>query len=192
MDFIQKNLDNIRNIIEFFLNLHSFLKTRKETLSPLFFYMVFKEKVYNLLEAALDARPDLFLIECKVSIDNHITILLDGDKGVNLKSCVEISREIEHNLDRGVRDFSLEVASAGVGSPLQKTRQFTKNLGRKLRVDREAMPILEGTLIDTTEYSFTLEWKQREPKPVGKGKVTVIKKEIISYNEIKSAKVLVK
>ena len=168
------------------------MKTRKETLSPLFFYMVFKEKVYNLLEAALHARPDLFLIECKVSTDNHITILLDGDKGVNLKSCVEISRKIEHNLDREVRDFSLEVASAGVGSPLQKTRQFTKNLGRKLRVDREAMPILEGKLVDTNEYSFTLEWKQREPKPVGKGKVTVIKKETISYSEIKSAKVLVK
>jgi ribosome maturation factor RimP len=42
-------------------------------------------------------------------------------KGVNLQSCVEISRQVEHNLDREIHDFSLEVASAGVGSPLQKT-----------------------------------------------------------------------
>ncbi|MDG2108385.1 MAG: ribosome assembly cofactor RimP [Flavobacteriaceae bacterium] len=154
--------------------------------------MTFKEKVYNLLEEALVVRPDLFLIECKVSIGNHINILLDGDKGVNLKSCVEISREIEHNLDREVNDFSLEVASAGVGNPLQKIRQYVKNLGRKLRVEREAMQTIEGILTDVNEHSFTLEWKQREPKPVGKGKVTVIKNITLSYNEISSAKVLVK
>jgi ribosome maturation factor RimP len=154
--------------------------------------MTFKEKVCKLLEASLDSRPDLFLIECKVSIDNHINILLDGDEGVNLKSCVEISRQIEHNLDREVHDFSLEVASAGVGSPLQKTRQYLKNMGRKLRVEREAMPTLEGMLIDSNEYGFTLQWKQREPKPIGKGKITVTKSKTLSFNEIISAKVLVK
>jgi ribosome maturation factor RimP len=154
--------------------------------------MTFKEKVCKLLEASLDSRPDLFLIECKVSIDNHISILLDGDEGVNLKSCVEISRQIEHNLDRDVHDFSLEVASAGVGSPLQKTRQYLKNKGRKLRVEREAMPTLEGMLIDSNEYGFTLQWKQREPKPIGKGKITVTKIKTLSFNEIISAKVLVK
>ena len=154
--------------------------------------MTFKEKVCKLLEASLDSRPVLFLIECKVSIDNHISILLDGDEGVNLKSCVEISRQIEHNLDREVHDFSLEVASAGVGSPLQKTRQYLKNMGRKLRVEREAMPTLEGMLIDSNEYGFTLQWKQREPKPIGKGKITVTKSKTLSFNEIISAKVLVK
>lgn len=154
--------------------------------------MTFKEKVCKLLEASLDSRPDLFLIECKVSIDNHINILLDGDEGVNLKSCVEISRQIEHNLDREVHDFSIEVASAGVGSPLQKTRQYLKNMGRKLRVEREAMPTLEGMLIDSNEYGFTLQWKQREPKPIGKGKITVTKSKTLSFNEIISAKVLVK
>jgi len=154
--------------------------------------MTFKEKVCKLLEASLDSRPDLFLIECKVSIDNHISILLDGDEGVNLKSCVEISRKIEHNLDREVHDFSLEVASAGVGSPLQKTRQYLKNMGRKLRVEREAMPTLEGMLIDSNEYGFTLQWKQRELKPIGKGKITVTKSKTLSFNEIISAKVLVK
>jgi ribosome maturation factor RimP len=65
-------------------------------------------------------------------------------------------------------------------------------LGRKLRVEREAAPTIEGTLVDATETNFTLEWKQREPKPVGKGKVTVTKKETLSYGDITSAKVLVK
>src|SRR6056300_1595450 len=153
--------------------------------------MTFKDQVKELLNTALESRKDLFLIECKISGDNHISILLDGDEGVNLQSCVEVSRQIEHNLDRDVHDFSLEVASAGVGSPLQKTRQYVKNLGRKLRVEREAAPTLEGVLVDATDTDFTLEWKQREPKPVGKGKVTVTKKETLSYDEISSAKVLV-
>ncbi|MCH1432759.1 MAG: ribosome assembly cofactor RimP, partial [Flavobacteriaceae bacterium] len=92
--------------------------------------MTFNEQVTELLQAALDSRPDLFLIECKISGDNHISLILDCDNGVNLQSCFEVSRQIEHNLDRDVHDFSLEVASAGVGSPLQKTRQYAKNLGR--------------------------------------------------------------
>jgi ribosome maturation factor RimP len=103
-----------------------------------------------------------------------------------------ISRQIEHNLDREQHDFSLEVASAGVGSPLKKTRQYVKNVGRKLRIERNEAPTIEGTLVDANEEKVTLEWKQREPKPVGKGKVTITKQETLSYQEIVSAKVLVK
>ena len=154
--------------------------------------MIFKDQVNELLQVALDSRPDLFLIECKISTDNHISILLDGDEGVNQQSCVEVSRQIEHNLDREQHDFSLEVASAGVGSPLKKTRQYVKNVGRKLRIERNEAPTIEGTLVDANEEKVTLEWKQREPKPVGKGKVTITKQETLSYQEIVSAKVLVK
>ena len=153
--------------------------------------MTFEDKINDLIKTALRDRTDLFLIECTISSDHHIRILLDGDQGVNLKTCIDISRSIEHNLDRETEDFSLEVASAGVGNPLQNSRQYTKNIGRKLRVERDSEPTLEGVLTAATETDFTLEWKQREPKPVGKGKQTVIKKEILSYQEIKSAKVLV-
>jgi ribosome maturation factor RimP len=34
-------------------------------------------------------------------------------------------------------------------------------------------------------------WKQREPKPVGKGKITVEKKETLSYEHIANAKVII-
>ena len=154
--------------------------------------MTFKDQVNELVQVALDSRPDLFLIACKISTDNHISILLDGDEGVNLQYCVEVSRQIEHNLYREQHDFSLEVASAGVGSPLKKTRQYVKNVGRKLRIERNEAPTIEGTLVDANEEKVTLEWKQREPKPVGKGKVTITKQETLSYQEIVSAKVLVK
>ena len=154
--------------------------------------MNFRSKVESLLEAALEEDQSLFLIDLKIGSDNSIHITLDGDQGVTLKDCMNVSRAIEHNLDREEYDFSLEVASAGVGSPLLNSRQFIKNIGRKLQVDLEDTNPIEGTLTAADDQAFTLEWKQREPKPVGKGKVTVTKQKTLSYADINIAKVLVK
>jgi ribosome maturation factor RimP len=154
--------------------------------------MNFRSKVESLLEAALEEDQSLFLIDLKIGSDNSIHITLDGDQGVTLKDCMNVSRAIEHNLDREEYDFSLEVASAGVGSPLLNSRQYIKNIGRKLRVESMEVSTLEGTLTAADNQAFTLEWKQREAKPVGKGKVTVTKQKTLSYDQISIAKVLIK
>jgi len=161
-------------------------------LVPFFFGMNFRSKVETLLEASLEENSSLFLISLKIGSDNNIQITLDGYEGVTLKDCMNVSRAIEHNIDREEHDFSLEVASAGVGSPLLNSRQYIKNMGRKLRVELADVSTLEGILTAADDQEFTLEWKQREPKPVGKGKVTVTKQKTLSYNEINIAKVLVK
>ena len=153
--------------------------------------MNFRSQVETLLQAALEEDKALFLIDLKIGSDNSINITLDGDQGVTLKDCMSVSRAIEHNIDREEHDFSLEVASAGVGSALQNNRQYIKNKGRKLRIELAGESIIEGTLSDVDEKVFTLTWKQREPKPVGKGKVTVTKNKILSYDEVISAKVIV-
>ncbi|MGW9685251.1 ribosome assembly cofactor RimP [Flagellimonas sp. 2504JD1-5] len=150
-----------------------------------------KEKVTSLLNKALEEHPSLFLIDFMVGGDNTIRVVLDGDEGVNLQDCMNISRAIEHNLDREEEDFSLEVTSAGAASPLELPRQYKKNIGRKLKV-RTGDEELEGNLTQATEDSITLEWKAREPKPVGKGKVTVQKKRDIPFSEIHEAKVILK
>ncbi len=152
---------------------------------------MFKEKVKSLLDKALEEHPSLFLIDFTVGGDNTIRVVLDGDQGVDLKDCMNISRAIEHNLDREEEDFSLEVTSAGATSPLRLPRQYKKNIGRKIKV-RTGAEELEGTLIQTSENSITLEWKAREPKPVGKGKVTVQKKQEIVFSDIQEAKVILK
>jgi len=152
---------------------------------------MFKEKVKSLLDKALEEHPSLFLIDFTVGGNNNIKVILDGDTGVNLQDCMDISRAIEHNLDREKEDFSLEVTSAGATSPLQLPRQYSKNIGRKLKV-RTGAEDLEGTLTQASENSITLEWKAREPKPVGKGKVTVQKKQEIAFFDIQEAKVILK
>mgnify|MGYP003683047365 FL=1 len=153
--------------------------------------MSFKEQVEQLVKTALDENPTLFLIDLTIGGDNTIRILLDGDEGVSLQSCMEVSRKVEHNLDREENDFSLEVSSCGVGSPLILPRQFKKNVDRKLEVTDSEDKLVQGTLITVTEDSFTLEWKAREPKPIGKGKVTVTKTKEFKYGSFKNAKVIV-
>ncbi|MCL4115708.1 UNVERIFIED_CONTAM: hypothetical protein GTU68_038332 [Idotea baltica] len=150
-----------------------------------------KEQVKALLDGALKEDESLFLIDFSISADNSIKIVLDGDSGIALKDCMRVSRAIEHNLDREENDFSLEVTSAGAASPLKMPRQFRKNIGRKVKV-RTSEASFEGNLTITTENGIVLEWKAREPKPIGKGKVTVQKKQNIEFSEIKEAKVVLK
>jgi ribosome maturation factor RimP len=152
---------------------------------------MFKNTVKNLLDTALIERPDLFLIDFSIGSDNHINIIIDGDHGVLVEDCMFVSRAIEHNIDREEHDFSLEVMSAGATTPLVNKRQYKKNLKRELSV-RTSSEKLEGTLVKATETDITLEWKVREPKPIGKGKVTVKKQAAIAYEDIVEAKVMIK
>lgn len=152
---------------------------------------MFGDKVKTLLEEALAEKEGLFLIDFQISQDNKIKVVLDGDQGVTLQDCMDVSRAIEHNLDREEEDFSLEVASAGATSPLVVPRQYKKNIGRKLEV-RTSNDNFEGELIAATEDHIILEWKDREPKPVGKGKITVQKKQEIVISDIREAKVVLK
>ena len=141
-----------------------------------------------MLEQALSNSPSLFLIDFKVTPDYGVKIVIDGDEGVRLKDCVEVSRAIESQLDREEYDFSLEVTSAGATAPIVNPRQYRKNIGRKLSV-RTAGEKFEGNLSDADDKRIVLEWKSREPKPVGKGKVTVLKSQEIQITEIEEAKV---
>ena len=152
---------------------------------------MFKKTVKDILEQGLEEKPNLFLIDFSIGTDNTIKIIIDGDDGVTVEDCIFISRTVENNLDREENDFSLEVASAGATSPLTHIRQYNKNIGRLLEVKTKTEN-MEGTLIQATENEITLQWKSREPKPVGKGKVTVQKQADIAYENIVEAKVMIK
>ncbi|MCC9018395.1 MULTISPECIES: ribosome assembly cofactor RimP [Flavobacterium] len=152
--------------------------------------MTFKEKVNGLITEALLEKPSIFLIDLAVSDSFKISVGLDGDNGVALQDCIDISRAIENNLDREEQDFSLEVASVGVGSPLKMTRQYIKNIGRTLIVTTNTEKI-EAELVEANDVFIILSWKAREPKKVGKGKETVQKEQQIPYTDIKEAIVTV-
>ena len=148
--------------------------------------MTFKEKVNTLLSEALSERPSLFLIDLTITDAFKIIVTLDDDKGVVLQDCIDISRAIENNLDREEQDFSLEVASAGVSSPLKHIRQYKKNIGRTLIV-KTATENIEAELVEANDDFVILSWEAREPKKIGKGKETVQKRVEIPYVDIKEA-----
>jgi ribosome maturation factor RimP len=155
--------------------------------------MAFKEKIATLLNQGLEEHPSLFLISLEIGTGNKIVVTLDGDEGVTLQDCINISRAIEHNIDREVEeDFSLEVASAGATSPLKLPRQFKKNIGRTVKVRTADGTETEAPLTGATDEVAILEWTAREPKQIGKGKETVTKRAEIPYTDIKEAVVVIK
>ncbi len=151
-----------------------------------------RKVVQELLDKGFEEREDLFLIDLSVSTANHIKVIIDGDNGVTVDDCIFVSRSIESNLDREEEDFSLEVASAGATEPMTNIRQYKKNIGRTLEVRTNNQPKAEGKLVEANDEEITLSWKTREPKPVGKGKITVEKQAKFAYNEIAEAKVIIK
>lgn len=150
-----------------------------------------QKRVEELIESALEKNPSLFLIDLEITSDNQIRVMLDGDNGVTVEDCIAVSREIEHNLDREEQDFALTVMSAGLSEPLSMPRQYKKNIGRKLKIKTTSGEKIEGEVIAATDESCTLSWSVREPKPVGKGKVTVKKEAEVPYEDIMEAKVMI-
>ena len=152
--------------------------------------MEFREQVEKLLTEALGQKPSVFLIDLQITDGYKIIVTLDGDNGVTLQDCIDISRAIEHNLDREQHDFSLEVASAGVSTPLKLVRQYKKNVGRTLKV-RTSEQNIEARLAEAHEDHIVLEWEAREPKKIGKGKETVSKRLEVPYADIREAVVTI-
>ena len=146
------------------------------------------EKVRALVDEALMQDESLFLVDLSISSNNKIQVVVDGDRGVPLSECIRISRNVEHNLDREEADFSLEVTTPDISNPLQLKRQYKKNVGRILKVKTDTEKY-EGTLSKADDEQISLVWKTREPKPIGKGKITVEKTVNLNYNEIIEAKV---
>jgi ribosome maturation factor RimP len=142
----------------------------------------------DIVDEALALNESLYLIELSISVNNKVQVVVDGDNGVSLSETMRISRVINDTFDREIEDFSLEVGTPDIAHPLKVKRQYIKNLNRILKVKTEEEE-LEGTLVTADEDKIVLQWKAREPKPVGKGKVTVDKTATLEYTEIKEAKV---
>jgi ribosome maturation factor RimP len=150
-----------------------------------------EDKLKKILEDCFQNRNDLFVVDFKIVNVNDIIIIIDGDNGVAVEDCIYISRFVESQLDRDKYDFSLEVSSCGAYSDLVKLRQYKKHLGRVLSVKTQ-QENFEGRLTELNKNSIVLNWKQREPKKIGKGKVTVNKSVDIRFMDITEAKVKVK
>jgi ribosome maturation factor RimP len=119
--------------------------------------MIKKEIIEQLTADVLTG--EFFLIQVTVKQGNVIEVIIDGDNGVSIQKCVDVSRYIEQHLDRESEDFELSVYSAGLGNPFKVYRQYEKNIGKEVDVKQGEEKPLIGTILSVDENGFDLETK---------------------------------
>jgi ribosome maturation factor RimP len=128
------------------------------------------------------AGTDLFIGEIKVKSGNIIYVFLDGDCGVTIEQCADVSRYIEQGLDRMKEDFELHVSSYGIGQPLKFFRQYKNAIGKTLSVVTEEGVKYIGKLLHVDEEKIVLE------KSGSKKTQSAIQDEI-PFQTVKTAKI---
>lgn len=146
--------------------------------------MIDKEKVQAVVNQELEGK-DLFLVDLKIGKDNKISVIIDGDNGVTIQNCIDLSKQIEKNFDREVEDYELSVLSSGVGEPLKLNRQYKKNIGRNIELItmEEGEKIVGELLMVDDEKIFV----KIQPK---KKKDPIVEKEIL-FDNIKESKIII-
>ena len=145
--------------------------------------MIEKIKILEIVSNALEG-SDKFLVNLKITPDNRIFIDIDGDNGVTIDDCIELSRTVEGQLDREEEDFELNVGSAGADMPLKMARQYRRHVGRDLEVVTMEGERSEGTLEDASDEGIVLRTKgtkKQAPQTLR-----------FAYGDIKTAKVVIK
>jgi len=89
-----------------------------------------------------------------------ISIFLDGDDGITIDTCAEISRGVGKELeamDIIGHPYTLMVSSPGLDQPLKLPRQYRKNLGRKLKIKLSNQEQIKGTLSEVQDDNIVID-----------------------------------
>jgi len=153
--------------------------------------MNIEKRVVELVEEKIAEieRPDLFLVSAKLHSNGKLIILVDGDNGIGIAECVQISRYVGFKLEEEdviKTPYNLEVSSPGIDTPLTLTRQYTKNIGRNLAIKMADGSKREGNLTAITEDAVMIEEKIKE-----KGKKAELVESVIPIEQITETKVLI-
>lgn len=135
--------------------------------------MIKQELIENLVSDALT--DEYFIVQVSVKKGNVIDVIIDGDNGVAIQKCVEVSRQIEQNLDRETEDFELTVSSAGLSNPFLVYRQYLKNIGKEVEVKTGNEKPITGTIKEVDLIGFDLETRTLEKEEGKNKKVEVVK-----------------
>jgi ribosome maturation factor RimP len=153
--------------------------------------MELSEKIHDLATSSL-ANESQFVVDVIFSGKNSpikkVLVIIDGDKGVTIDDCANVSRQVSNVLDElNIIDdrYMLEVSTPGLDHPLKLTRQFIKNVGRSLKVHLKDKRIIQGKLTEATQEKITLDQEIKEGKKID------VKTIEIPYSDIEKAFVLV-
>ena len=146
--------------------------------------MISKEVILRMVEEKLT--DTMFIVEVTVGLGNAISVIIDSDEGLSIDKCIEMSRHVEHQFDREVEDFSLEVSSPGLTQPFKVLRQYLKYLGKEVEILTSKGEKMAGILKAADEKCITVEIASNIKVD---GKKTVELKTVeFSLQEIKTVK----
>lgn len=143
--------------------------------------MIDKFKVLDIVKDTLEG-TEKYLVNMRITPDNRIFVDIDGDNGINIDDCIELSRTIENKLNREEEDFELNVSSAGAEAPLKMPRQYRRHIGRMLSVEPFEGEAVQGTLLEADEEQFVIKTKGQ--KKVAPQELT------FRYDNVKTVKVV--
>jgi ribosome maturation factor RimP len=149
------------------------------------------DKIRELAQSAI-TDPSLFLVEVifsgKQGPTKKVLIIVDGDNGVTIDHCANISRTVSAAMDEMnlVDDkYMLEVSTPGLDHPLKLKRQYRKNIGRSLKVHLNDKSIVQGKMTVADDEKIVIDQEIKE------GKKIVLRTREIMYSQIERAFVLV-
>lgn len=140
------------------------------------------DEIRKLVEENLS--PDKFVVEVLISgkkIPKRVLIIIDGDQGVTIDACADLSRVLSKAFDErayfGEDNYLLEVSTPGLDHPLKLKRQYFKNAGRNLKVVGKTATV-EGRLKEVADDKIVLV------QETGTGKKKDTKEVEIPFSEI--------
>lgn len=152
--------------------------------------MIEKRRIQQLVDDFIAKEKGFFLVSLKVGGGNQIEVRVDSFAGIKMGDCVRLSRHIEGSLDREEEDFSLQVASAGLGEPFKVFQQYEKNIGRKVDVKLKGGEKILGKMLSAiADEGIVLETKNREK--IGKKKQVVVKEHKLAFEQIDQTKIVI-
>lgn len=155
--------------------------------------MISKSKVLELIDERIaELGNGLFVVELTISSNNVIQVELDKHEGnVSINDCMSVSRNVEHNLDREAEDFELQVSSAGLDKPFRVPAQYTKNIGRTVKVVLQNGKKIEGELKAANEKEIVVENSRTEKIEGKKKKELIVEQHVLPMEQIKDTKIVI-
>lgn len=153
--------------------------------------MIDNQALKSFIESRL-ADTDYFLTDLTVSAANEIVVEVDHPEAVDIDFCIELTRAIEQAFPRDEEDYSLEVGSAGITSPLKVAAQFAKNVGREVELLTCDGRKLKGILDSADADGFAVGVETKVRKEGAKRPVTETVSHEFRYADVKWVKPVLK
>lgn len=143
--------------------------------------------IESFLETYFD-ETDLFLVDIKVGSTNKVLVFVDRlESNITIDTCAKISRYLEEQLEENglvADNYVIEVSSPGMGNPFKVTKQYTKNVGRQIKVLTTEHNTVKGILKAVDGNGITVELHKKIKKKA-QPEIETVK---LSFDDIKSVK----